>query len=56
MMTAAFIVIGAMLAAGLLAELITVIAAPLGFQDKSGFHTGERSESKEPAQPSAKAG
>jgi hypothetical protein len=37
--------IAVMFAVGLLTELITVLAAPVGYQDDSGFHRGSKSDS-----------
>ncbi len=56
MVSAGLIVAGVMLVAGIVTELISVIAAPFGYQDKAGFHPGQKPEPKEeshaPANPS----
>ena len=36
------ILAGALLLGGLIAELVAVVAAPVGYQDEGGFHVGER--------------
>lgn len=42
MMTVMLILLG-LIAVGLIAELIAVARAPLGYQDESGFHFGRES-------------
>ena len=56
MVTVGLIVAGVMLLTGILTEVIAVMAAPFGYQDRSGFHAGEKPEDSEdghaPANPS----
>jgi hypothetical protein len=41
------IVVGTVLAAGIILELCAVITAPLGYQDDTGFHAGVEHEDEE---------
>lgn len=43
-----FLIVSALLAAGLIAELVAASHAPFGYQDKNGFHLGFNSRESQP--------